>query len=120
MTTAPYSALDICGQSADPDKKITTSSEIVKIDVQAHLEVPTFAVEKKDLMEMNWAALVNAAGFTSSKGEARRLIKGRGVRFEDTVIENAEDKVPSEVYASGSFLLRVGKKKFKKIEVKNG
>tara|TARA_B100001248_G_C27399436_1_gene468781 strand:- start:7299 stop:8615 length:1317 start_codon:yes stop_codon:yes gene_type:complete len=106
--------------SADPDKKITTSSEIVKIDVQAHLEVPTFAVEKKDLMEMNWAALVNAAGFTSSKGEARRLIKGRGVRFEDTVIENAEDKVPSEVYASGSFLLRVGKKKFKKIEVKNG
>jgi len=69
------------------------------------------------MQDATWASLVNLCGFAGSKGEAKRLIKGRGVKWEETVIENADETIPANIYANGSFLLRVGKKKFKKIQV---
>ncbi len=104
--------------SADPDLKVKTSSNIVNVNVKESLDVPTLEIKASELKDMNWATLVHAAEFATSKGEARRLIQGKGVKFDETTIEKAEEIIPVAIYASGGFLLKVGKKKFKRIQVK--
>ncbi|MCB0347261.1 MAG: tyrosine--tRNA ligase [Bdellovibrionales bacterium] len=104
--------------SADPSNVVKTSSKITTVNVKDSLDVPTLEILKNEIQQMNWAALVHKSEFASSKGEARRLIQGKGVKWEETTIEKAEEIIPASVYASGSFLLKVGKKKFKRIQVK--
>jgi len=50
---------------------------------------------------------------TKSKGEARRLIQGKGARFGEQVIDDANEIVSSEHFEDGRLILRAGKKRFK-------
>jgi tyrosyl-tRNA synthetase len=52
--------------------------------------------------------LLHEAGLVESKSEARRLVQQRGVRLEDTVLE--DPNAPLEV--QGPTVLRVGKRRF--------
>ena len=52
------------------------------------------------------------AGLASSKGEVRRLIKGRGARVNDQVVEDPELKISqSDLNDEGFIKLSAGKKK---------
>ena len=55
---------------------------------------------------------IQVAGFASSRGEARRLIKQGGVKLADQRIED-----PEAVLSPGSYLLQVGKRRFARVSV---
>ncbi|MFW5844757.1 MAG: tyrosine--tRNA ligase [Planctomycetota bacterium] len=57
------------------------------------------------------------SGLCSSNGEARRLIKGRGARINDQVVEDPSATVDSGTVAEGCILLRAGKKKHFRFDV---
>ena len=66
-----------------------------------------------DLPEVQLAAQTDylgclvAAGVAKSRGEARRLVQGRGVRINGEVAEDPFQEIPS-----GDWVLRVGKRRF--------
>jgi tyrosyl-tRNA synthetase len=57
-----------------------------------------------------YTALVQA-GFATSNGEARRLIKGNGVRVNDTVVADDNSKLTTAQMADGFIKLSAGKKR---------
>lgn len=102
---------------ADKNNTIATSSSIIQVNISECVDVPQVSLSSTEISEMNWATLMVKAELASSKGEARRLIKGKGGKFNDSVIEDAEQIVPKDLYSGGSFILRAGKKRFKQIVV---
>ncbi len=56
---------------------------------------------------------VRLAGFASSNGEARRLVKQGGVRLNDEVIDSPD----AELSIRGGEVLQVGKRKYAKLEL---
>lgn len=56
------------------------------------------------------ADILVAAKLAPSKGEAKRLIDGKGVLVEDIVADSIGFEVPEEIYNNGSFVLHKGKK----------
>ena len=106
---------------ADPDNKIETSSSIVQVNVSASIDMPSHTISKEAFANINWSSLMLEADLATSKSEARRLIDGKGVKFNDTVIE--KDEGISKSFGGpeaqmDSFILRVGKKRFKQILIK--
>ncbi len=57
--------------------------------------------------------LLHQSGLTSSKGEARRLIEGGGVRLDSERVTDLELVVP---LASKGVLVQVGKRRFLRIK----
>ena len=62
--------------------------------------------------------LVVAAGFVSSKGEARRLIQGGGMYMNETRVESADQIVTTADIIDGRLQLRKGKKQFLYVTVR--
>ena len=62
--------------------------------------------------------LLIKAGFTSSKGEARRLIKGRGARINDLIIEDEKLIVTAKNLIENMLKISSGKKKHILIKLK--
>lgn len=56
---------------------------------------------------------LTAVGLASSSGEARRLLKGGGVRVDEERVEDEQRRLP----AGASYLVQVGKRRFHRIEV---
>lgn len=67
-------------------------------------------IELREMKESKWNIidLVSEVGFSTSKGEARRLIQGGGVRINGEKVESIE----KEIDLSEEKLLQVGKRKF--------
>ncbi|MEM6459143.1 MAG: tyrosine--tRNA ligase [Planctomycetota bacterium] len=61
--------------------------------------------------------LLLAAGFAKSKGEARRLIQGGGVRVHDTKVTDVGHTLGPADAADGYVLLRAGKKRLMRFDV---
>lgn len=61
-------------------------------------------------------SLLTEWGLTTSNGEARRLIQGRGVEMDQQKIE--DEKLVLDLKSGQEYLLKVGKKKFLKVCVK--
>jgi tyrosyl-tRNA synthetase len=76
-------------------------------------EIPVFELEW-DGEEMWIGSIMKTSGLTSSTGEAMRLIKQGGVRVDDQKLSNPQTKLKR-----GSYLLRVGKRKFLKVVPKD-
>ena len=55
---------------------------------------------------------MQAAGFASSRGEARRLIKQGGVKLDEVRVED-----PEAVLEPGQYLLKVGKRRFARLSI---
>lgn len=64
------------------------------------------------------AALMTAAGLTSSNGEARRLIQGGGARVNDAVISNEKHLVTLNDFKEGVAKLSAGRKKHVLVKLK--
>ena len=56
------------------------------------------------------AALLKLAGLAESSGEGNRLIDGGGVRVDSSVVSDKGLKL-----GAGTYVLQVGKRKFKKV-----
>ena len=56
---------------------------------------------------------LTSVGLAKSSGEARRLVKGGGVRVDDERVQDEQLRLP----AGGSYLLRVGKLRIHRVEV---
>ena len=75
-------------------------------------ELPSLEVDASSTL----AEALIAAGFASSKGEARRLAKGGGVRVNGNKIESVDDPINS--IAEADFRLAAGKKRIVLIKSK--
>lgn len=74
-------------------------------------DMPTVEVLKQDACDI--LSLLIATKNASSKGEAKRLVDGRGVKIDDEIVESY-DFAPSK----SEFVLKKGKKSIQKVVVK--
>ena len=78
-------------------------------EVPEEIEETTLAVQDGKLM---LAAALTQAGLTASNGEARRLIRGGGVRLDGERIDDETIELPA-----GTYLVQVGKRRFRRIRL---
>ncbi len=65
-----------------------------------------------------WSRLLTSLGLTASSSETERLIKQGGFEIDDRPIQNPSAKL--DLTQTGSYKLRLGKKKFVRIVVESG
>ncbi len=75
-------------------------------------ELPEVQIRRDSNTDPLLIEVIEAAGFASSRSEARRLIRQGGVRLDEGRVEDAEARV-----AAGQHLLQVGKRRFARISV---
>ena len=75
-------------------------------------ELPEVPIRRDSKTDPLLIEVIEAAGFASSRSEARRLIRQGGVRLDEGRVEDAEARV-----AAGQHLLQVGKRRFARISV---
>ncbi len=98
---------------ADARKAFTSKKEI---DVTGD-SIPHSSLEASELDSgIGLLTLIVQGKLAASNGEARRLIKGRGVRIHDTVIEDPQYSVNSSDLKDSFVLIRVGKKKLHRFD----
>lgn len=87
---------------------------------QAAEGLPTLILEASDLSEgIPVLELLVRGGFTSSKGEGRRLVQGSGVRIDDMVVTNENMRVDSSlVDRERPVRLSVGRKRHVLLKVR--
>jgi tyrosyl-tRNA synthetase len=111
--TAAYLAARAAFGTADPEGTVATSSDIVALDrsagADAGLTVVTLACAQFPGGVPVLEAL-KAAGFAASNGEARRLVRGGGVRLDDQPISDE-----NLLLSQGSVILKAGKKRMVKL-----
>ena len=94
------------------DSKAAKQAEAEFIEIFANKGLPeNIQVKKLSKTKYNIVELLADTKLTSSKGEARRLIEGGGVRVDGEKIASFEE----EIDLSKERLLQVGKRKFLKI-----
>ncbi|RMD89202.1 MAG: tyrosine--tRNA ligase [Calditrichaeota bacterium] len=82
--------------------------------------VPSTSIDKKRLENGILAVdLFAEVGLTSSKSEARRLVKQGGAYINDKKVPNVEFVVDLAEFKDGYILLRAGKKRFHRIILKS-
>jgi tyrosyl-tRNA synthetase len=80
--------------------------------------LPTIDVSIADIQQgMLLVELLCLAGLTASKGEARRLIQGHGIRIDDQPIDDEAQMITPELLHDGSLKLSAGKKRHVLIKV---
>ena len=95
------------------DSKAAKQAESEFIEIFANKGLPeNIPVKKFPKSKYNIVELLADSKLTSSKGEARRLIEGGGVRVDGDKIASFEE----EIDISKERLLQVGKRKFLKIK----
>jgi tyrosyl-tRNA synthetase len=102
---------------ADAKKEVTTSSAILDVKLNDHIQMPKLEINREEITSLSWADLMVRAELTKSKGEARRLIQGRGGRHDDRVIQDANERICAEHFPEDQLVLRAGKKRFKLIKI---
>ncbi len=103
---------------ADPEKKIATTSRINTVETLAvAVELPTVELPMADFGTegMPVARLLVAAGLCKSTSDGRRLIQGNAVSVDDVKITDVKAVVKAEDYPAKEFILRAGKKNFRRI-----
>lgn len=108
-------AKDICAQFYDNETADHAESEFNRIFVNHDIpdDIPEYTVNPDDMKENKiWIVkLLVSSGLASSNGEARRLISGGGVSFENEKITDADMELEAH-----EGILKVGKRKFMKIK----
>ena len=73
-------------------------------------EAPSVTLSKKDVADGSpLADALVTGGLASSKSDARRLIKGKGITLSDQTIENPDQKIFLGDFSNGHALIRKGK-----------
>lgn len=81
-------------------------------------DLPELTLSAAELAESPLYALVTKAGFTASNGEARRLIKGNGVKVNDAPAADENHKFREADFAQGFVKLSAGKKRHVLLKIK--
>ena len=104
---------------ADPERKVETTSTIRNVDagaVQADLPTVTVtAAELDDPAGLSVPKLLVLAGLCKTNSDGRRLIQGNAVSIDDEKVTDVNAKITRENFADGSFVLRAGKKNFRRV-----
>jgi tyrosyl-tRNA synthetase len=80
--------------------------------------LPIFELSMADIEEgLMLIDLLVRAGLTSSKGEARRLIQGHGIRVDDQPVYDETTKITPDLIHEGSLKLSAGKKRHVLVKV---
>lgn len=107
-------AKELCAQFYDQKTADDAEAEFYRIFVNKDTpdEIPEFTVDNSELKDDKiWVVkLMTLTGLASSNGEARRLITGGGVTFENEKISD-----PDHELSKKDGVLKVGKRKFMKI-----
>jgi tyrosyl-tRNA synthetase len=108
-------AKNICSQFYDNEAAEAAEAEFNRIFVNHDIpdDIPEFTVSPEDMKENKiWIVkLLALSGLASSNGEARRLISGGGVSFENGKITDPDLELEAK-----EGVLKVGKRKFIKIK----
>lgn len=108
------SAKNICAQFYDDEKAEAAEAEFNRIFVNREMpdEIPEYPVNTEDIKDNKiWIIkLLTGSGLASSNSEARRLINGGGVSFENEKITDPDTELETK-----EGILKVGKRKFIKI-----
>ena len=104
---------------ADPEKKVATTSSILTVDTaNVQAELPTAAVTAAELDDpagLSIPKLLVLAGLCKTNSDGRRLIQGGAVSIDDVKVTDVNAKITRENFADGSFVLRAGKKNFRRV-----
>ena len=95
------------------DAAAKTAAQTFEQGAAAAEGLPTVEISLEDL-KLNWGVLSAfvEAGLVSSNSEARRQIKGGGLRVNDKVVTDEETQLsPSDINADGAIKLSLGKKR---------
>ncbi|PKL18613.1 MAG: tyrosine--tRNA ligase [Spirochaetae bacterium HGW-Spirochaetae-5] len=107
-------AKELCAQFYDQKTADDAEAEFYRIFVNKDTpdEIPEFSIDKSELKDDKiWIVKVmTLTGLAASNGEARRLITGGGVTFENEKISD-----PDFELSKTDGILKVGKRKFVKI-----
>ncbi len=94
------------------DKKSAEKAETEFTEIFAHKGLPEdIPVQKFSKSKINIVELLSESKLVSSKGEARRLIEGGGVRIDGNKVATHEEMID----LTSEKLLQVGKRKFMKV-----
>ena len=100
-------AADILGLSPSTDRR-----EAAFEQGTVSSDLPTFEIPRGTLQEgVQLAALAADAGLAASRGEARRLAQGGGLRLNDEAVTDATRLVNLDDLRDGTVKLAAGKKK---------
>jgi len=109
------------GEKAAEDAQATaeaafgTKTEMTESDLDA---MPTTTIARDRLAQgISPMELFAEVGLTSSRGDARRLIKQGGMYINDQRIDNLEHSVKEDDLTPDGILLRAGKKKYHRLIV---
>ena len=85
----------------------------------AKAEIPTTVLSDDDFEndEIGVIGLLVKAGLCASNGEARRAIQQGGVSIGDRKVTDLFESVKKDAFTAGDFILRRGKKNFRKLEI---
>ncbi len=85
----------------------------------AKAEIPTMVLSDGDFEndEIGVIGLLVKAGLCASNGEARRAIQQGGVSIGDRKVTDLFESVKKDAFTAGDFILRRGKKNFRKLEI---
>ena len=107
-------AKELCAQFYDQKTADDAEAEFYRIFVNKDTpdEIPEFTINNSELKDDKiWIVkLMTLTGLAASNGEARRLITGGGVTFENEKISDPDLELPKK-----DGVLKVGKRKFMKI-----
>ena len=81
-------------------------------------ELPTAVVTAAELDDpagLSIPKLLVLAGLCKTNSDGRRLIQGGAVSIDDVKVTDVNAKITRENFADGSFVLRAGKKNFRRV-----
>ena len=108
-------AKEICAQFYDAETAVRAEAEFNRIFVQRDLpdDIPEFSIPTEESAGGSiWIAkLLVLSGLASSKGEARRLVKGGGVYIDNNKVESED----FELSLPCDCVVKVGKRRFVRI-----
>jgi len=104
--------------SADPCGEVPTSSEICAVQACRDDIIPCTRLERGALAAgTELVQLLVDAGLVASKGEGKRLIQQGGVLLNDRRVDGNTCRLTEADLAAGSFLVKLGKKRFHRFVV---
>jgi tyrosyl-tRNA synthetase len=112
---AVYRSMTAQFGSADPEKKVGTSSRILEVE-SGEAELPTVKLPASLLAGKIWVVkLFVESGMASSNGEARRLIQGGGAYVNDAPVTDPALELTTADLKNGGLVLSAGKKRHKRV-----
>jgi tyrosyl-tRNA synthetase len=97
------------------EQAMTRYFEIAKGGVPENVATKLIDEEKLDNGKISIIDVLKIVGFSSSNGEARRIIGNRGIKVDNTIVEDCNMQINLET----DRVIQFGKSKFIKLTIKN-